>query len=60
MWPLVGRDHGKSIFTTNTVKVIGFANNRFEIDIGFIDELIPVKVLNCGDIFFTHLDKLLL
>ena len=53
-------DHGKEICTTNPIKMIGFAHNRFEIDVGLIDKLVPVKMLDCGNILFAHLDKLLL
>ena len=60
MRPLVGGDHGKDVSTTNTVKVIRFADDRFEIYVCFIDELVPVKMLDGGNILLPHLDKLLL
>lgn len=58
--PLIGRDHGEGVFSANAIEVVGFANSGFEVDVCFVDELVPVEVLDGGDVFLAHLDKLLL
>ena len=60
MGPLLGGDHGEGVFSANTVEVVDLANNRLEVDIGFVDELVPVEVFDGGDVFLPHLDELLL
>ena len=58
--PLVGSDHGQGVFASNGIEVVGLADDGFEVDVGFVDELVPVEVLDGGDVFLAHLDKLLL
>lgn len=60
MGPLVGCDHGKGVFSTNTIEVVDLSDNRLKVDIGFINELVPVEVLDGGNVFLAHLDELLL
>ena len=60
MWPLVGGNHGEGIFSPDAVEVVGLADGGLEVDVGFVDEFVPVKVLNGGGVFFAHLDELLL
>lgn len=60
MRPLVGRDHGEDVFSANAVEVVGFADGGFEVDVGFVDELVPIEVLDGGDVFLAHLEELLL
>lgn len=58
--PLVGSNHGEGVFIPDGIKVVGLADHGFEIDVGFVDELVPIEVLDGGDVFLAHLDELLL
>lgn len=58
--PLVGCNHGQGVFVPDGIEVVGLADDGLEIDVGFIDELVPVEVLDGGDVFLAHLDELLL
>jgi len=40
--------------------MIGFSNNRFEMNLRFVNELVPVKMFNCCDVFFANFDELFL
>ncbi len=60
MGPLIGSDHGEGVFAPNTVEVVALADDGFEVDVGFVDELVPVEVLDGGDVFLAHLEELLL
>ena len=58
--PLVGPDHRESVFAPNAVEVVGLADNRLEIDLGFVNELVPVEVLDGGDVLLADFHQLLL
>lgn len=52
--PLVGSDHGEDVLLAHAVEVVGFADGGFELDVGLVDELVPVEVLDGGDVFPAH------
>lgn len=54
--PLVGGDHGEKVASTSMVKVVFLADDRFEVDVGFVSEFVPVEVGDGGDVFFADLD----
>ena len=60
VWPLIGSNHGEGVFSTNAVEVVGVAYGGLEVNVGLVDQLVPVEVLDGGDVFFAHLDEFLL
>lgn len=60
MGPLIRRDHGEGVLVANPVEMVGLSDGRLEVNVCFVDKLVPIKMLNSCDVFFAHFDELLL
>ena len=60
MRPLIRGNHGEGVFIANPVEVVGLSDGGFKVDIGFVNELVPIKMFNGRDVFFAHFNELLL
>jgi hypothetical protein len=58
--PLIGSDHGKDVFLTDAIEVVSLAHDGFELDIGLINELVPVEVFDGADVLLPHFGEFLM
>ena len=58
--PLVRFDHRESVDSANAVEMVDLPGHWFKINVCFVDQFVPVEVLDGCDVFLPHLDQLLL
>jgi hypothetical protein len=58
--PLIWGNHRKQLPATNLVKMVSLTDNGLKVYIRLIDELVPIKVINCCQISLTYFRQFLL
>ena len=58
--PFGGADHRQELSPAHFVEMIDLADNGFEVNVGLVDQLVPVEMVDGGEVFLADLGELLL